>query len=277
MGWSIGYDETWRRDIGYGVPAYCDHPGCTAEIHRGLSYVCCATQPHGGDTGCGRYFCSEHMAVEYDDDDEPRCGHIDQDHVSADHPDWLQWKLGDASWQGWREEHPEQVERLRHMLSEPVREPRADKDTDTTSAKKPAETRAVSGLRQPRAEFRAERKEAKMAESQETRALTADAADPCPFCGVDLEGETSSLGRQWRHPVSGGRCFMGSRIVFEDQLDEWNRRKPAVSDAAHYQARRAAADYEAARHEHRGYGEAALAMYRGICRVLDELDGVTRR
>lgn len=27
MGWSIGYDDKWFRDIGYGVPAYCDHPG----------------------------------------------------------------------------------------------------------------------------------------------------------------------------------------------------------------------------------------------------------
>ena len=30
MGWSIGYDEKWQRDIGYGVPAICDYPGCTA-------------------------------------------------------------------------------------------------------------------------------------------------------------------------------------------------------------------------------------------------------
>ncbi len=40
MSWAVGFDETWQRDIGYGVPAYCDHPGCMAEIDRGLSYVC---------------------------------------------------------------------------------------------------------------------------------------------------------------------------------------------------------------------------------------------
>ena len=34
MGWSIGYDNTWNRDIGYGVPATCDHLGCAAEIDR---------------------------------------------------------------------------------------------------------------------------------------------------------------------------------------------------------------------------------------------------
>ena len=28
MGWSIGYDTNWKRDIGYGVPAKCDHPRC---------------------------------------------------------------------------------------------------------------------------------------------------------------------------------------------------------------------------------------------------------
>lgn len=39
MGWSVGFDENWQRDIGYGVPAYCDHPQCKAEIDRGLDYV----------------------------------------------------------------------------------------------------------------------------------------------------------------------------------------------------------------------------------------------
>jgi hypothetical protein len=40
MGWSLGYDTTWNRDIGYGVPAYCDHPDCHKKIHRGIAYVC---------------------------------------------------------------------------------------------------------------------------------------------------------------------------------------------------------------------------------------------
>ena len=50
MGWSIGYDSNWDRDIGYGVPAYCDHPDCNEEIDRGLSYVC-GGEPYGGDRG----------------------------------------------------------------------------------------------------------------------------------------------------------------------------------------------------------------------------------
>lgn len=53
MGWSIGYDERWKRDIGYGVPATCDHPGCEEKIDRGLSCVCANQQPYGGEHGCG--------------------------------------------------------------------------------------------------------------------------------------------------------------------------------------------------------------------------------
>lgn len=60
MSWAIGYDDKWKRDIGYGVPAYCDYPGCRVEIDRGLSYVC-GGEPYGGDHGCGLYFCSKHL------------------------------------------------------------------------------------------------------------------------------------------------------------------------------------------------------------------------
>jgi len=41
MGWAVGYDNRWSRDIGYGVPAWCDEPGCSEAIDRGLAYVCC--------------------------------------------------------------------------------------------------------------------------------------------------------------------------------------------------------------------------------------------
>jgi len=50
MGWSIGFDSSWNRDIGYGVPAYCDHPKCSKKIDRGLSYVC-GGEPYGGGGG----------------------------------------------------------------------------------------------------------------------------------------------------------------------------------------------------------------------------------
>ena len=60
MGWSLDFDTNWCRDIGYGVPAYCDYPDCGDEINRGLSFVC-GGEPHGGERGCGLYFCSKHL------------------------------------------------------------------------------------------------------------------------------------------------------------------------------------------------------------------------
>ena len=62
MGWSVGYDSKWERDIGYGVPAICDHPGCNKEIDRGLGYVC-GGEPYGGEHGCGLFFCGEHLLM----------------------------------------------------------------------------------------------------------------------------------------------------------------------------------------------------------------------
>lgn len=62
MGWANCGDDDLGRPIGYAHGATCDAPGCSAEIDRGLSYVC--GNMHGGDTyGCGRYFCTPHMTV----------------------------------------------------------------------------------------------------------------------------------------------------------------------------------------------------------------------
>lgn len=58
MGWAY-CGEYHGRPIGYAVEATCDHPGCEAEIDRGLSYVC--GRMHGGDNGCGDYFCPDHL------------------------------------------------------------------------------------------------------------------------------------------------------------------------------------------------------------------------
>jgi histidinol phosphatase-like PHP family hydrolase len=59
------------REIGYGIPATCDHPDCTKEIDRGLDF-CCGGM-HGGQghycedakvwVGCGRYFCHDHKDI----------------------------------------------------------------------------------------------------------------------------------------------------------------------------------------------------------------------
>jgi hypothetical protein len=109
MSWAVGYDENWKRDIGYGVPATCDHPGCAAEIDRGLSYVC-GSEPFGGNHGCGLYFCSAHMEIAGDRRDNAhlcrRCywnkgGYYTP---SPDTPEWIEHKATDPSWAEWRAE-----------------------------------------------------------------------------------------------------------------------------------------------------------------------------
>lgn len=115
MSWAVGFDSTWERDIGYGVPAYCGHEGCGKEINRGLGYVCCGSEPYGGEHGCGRFFCSEHEMPAWNDDGEGEewcvCGHSNKDYISTDLPDWVSLKLTDESWQPWRDENPEWVAR----------------------------------------------------------------------------------------------------------------------------------------------------------------------
>lgn len=116
MGWSIGFDNNWNRDIGYGVPAYCDHPKCNAEINRGLSYVC-GGEPYGGDRGCGLYFCDEHGGGRLC----PRCEArraTPYKHPKSDHPRWIHHKLTDESWQQWRDENPAEVERMKSEQAE---------------------------------------------------------------------------------------------------------------------------------------------------------------
>jgi hypothetical protein len=100
MSWSIGFDENWQRDIGYGVPAYCDHPRCNEIIDRGLAHVCADQEPYGGDHGCGLYFCAKHQDFRRRC---PKCARYDH------HPDWIQHKLTDPSWERWRGENPRWV------------------------------------------------------------------------------------------------------------------------------------------------------------------------
>ena len=104
MGWSIGFDSHWQRDIGYGVPAFCDHPRCKAVIDRGLSYVC-GGEPYGGDHGCGLYFCGKHLSGGWGDVVRlcSRCRHNKEPFTAKpDHPDWLDHKATHESWAHWR-------------------------------------------------------------------------------------------------------------------------------------------------------------------------------
>lgn len=106
MSWAVGYDSNWQRDIGYGVPAWCDHPGCYEMIDRGLSYVC-GGEPYGEPEGCGLYFCAAHLffaenkthqaCERYCDGKKPFKPSLDTD-------DWVEHKMTDESWAEWRKE-----------------------------------------------------------------------------------------------------------------------------------------------------------------------------
>lgn len=59
MGWANCGLDSQGRSIGYAHHATCDHPGCEAEIDRGLSYACGAM--HDDDeVSCEKYFCEVH-------------------------------------------------------------------------------------------------------------------------------------------------------------------------------------------------------------------------
>ena len=120
MSWSIGYDDSWKRDIGYDVPSICDQPECNAEIDRGLSHVC-GGEPYGGEGGCGLYFCSEHLYYSRSGAVRQQCFKCgvepgDPYTPKPDTPEWINHKLTDESWQEWRDAYPEKVAALRGQL-----------------------------------------------------------------------------------------------------------------------------------------------------------------
>jgi len=120
MSWAVGYDSHWKRDIGYGVPSICDHPECNEKINRGLSYVC-GNEPKGGEHGCGLYFCEDHLETVWDDEDNvvlsnvcEKCANsLEPFKPKPDTKEWIDHKLTDESWSKWREENPEEVEKLK--------------------------------------------------------------------------------------------------------------------------------------------------------------------
>ena len=66
MAWGDVGDDQWGRALGWAIKAVCDEPGCTADIDRGLGYICgMPNATHGswrdeGMVGCGRYYCVHH-------------------------------------------------------------------------------------------------------------------------------------------------------------------------------------------------------------------------
>jgi hypothetical protein len=109
MGWSVGHDDRWDRDIGYGVPSICDHPDCNEPIDRGLGYVC-GGEPYGGKYGCGLFFCGKHLHPTMCE----RCLNGKPPfNPKPDTKEWIEWKLTDPSWELWRDSNQEEVETLR--------------------------------------------------------------------------------------------------------------------------------------------------------------------
>lgn len=115
MGWAVGFDSNWNRDIGYGVPAICDHPKCEVKIDRGLGFVC-GGDVRGGEHGCGLFFCWENDHLYYDDRDGelfPLCSRCREGKgpflAKHDTAEWENWKLDDPSWAQWRNENPAAV------------------------------------------------------------------------------------------------------------------------------------------------------------------------
>lgn len=118
MSWSIGFNTKHNQDIGYGVPAICDHPACNTEINRGLSYLCGDNPTGQGEHGCSLHFCTEHITLT-----ETEEGHVQlcecclndkpEFEPKPDTAEWISWKLTDDSWQQWREENPEEVQQMR--------------------------------------------------------------------------------------------------------------------------------------------------------------------
>lgn len=69
MSWSHCGKDSAGRDIGYAHSATSDQPGCKTVIDRGLSYACGGM--HGStETGCEKYFCSEHLEYTVDDNED---------------------------------------------------------------------------------------------------------------------------------------------------------------------------------------------------------------
>lgn len=141
MSWEIGFNENQNRDVGYSVTAICDHPGCTAEIDRGLGYVCCEDINHRAC--CGAFLCADHRenytyADELEDMepeeleelghdlDDPetqlliaegdivKCNHKAIEY--KEHAGWLNHCLTHETWAKWREENPALVAAYKDAL-----------------------------------------------------------------------------------------------------------------------------------------------------------------
>lgn len=121
MGYSVYEEPDKNRWAGYGVPAECDMPGCSAKIFRGLDYKCdtifryedvvdngeVIDQIEYEDVGCGLFFCHDHLYQT-----EKHEGILPK----LDSKEWVQFMLTDESWAEWRTENPERVVSMKDRI-----------------------------------------------------------------------------------------------------------------------------------------------------------------
>lgn len=114
MSWAVGYNSDLQRDIGYGVPAICDHPGCNERIHRGMAHLC--GENDWPEHGCGLAFCGKHLFWHTFRDGHDgfvchRC-HNHKPHYKPkpDVAEWIHHKATDPSWAEWRKENATEVQ-----------------------------------------------------------------------------------------------------------------------------------------------------------------------
>ena len=137
MSWCIGFSKEQNRDVGYGVPAICDHPGCSNAINRGIGYLCCEDISHVAS--CQGYFCEDHrhnytLGDELEDMEPEELEELEELGVNIDDPEtqlriaegdiirchhqaierkesavWLEHCLTDDSWETWRNQNPAMV------------------------------------------------------------------------------------------------------------------------------------------------------------------------
>ena len=104
----MGYSVYWAngRWQGYGVIAYCDYPKCKEIINRGMGCQHDSDQMEPPSIFC----CKTHKYYGLPEDYEPE---------EKEHPEWIEHILDHLSWEEWRNENPEIVERYKKYLIKP--------------------------------------------------------------------------------------------------------------------------------------------------------------
>lgn len=119
----VNKDTGGYRYGGYGVPAICEHPDCSEEINRGMSYAC-GGEPFS-EYGCDNYFCSKHLVYHcFNVGGGRECKEVCERCDKRKNPfsqkpetkEWIEHVLKDESWEEWRKEEPKMVEEYTNLL-----------------------------------------------------------------------------------------------------------------------------------------------------------------